>query len=626
MDVDANHSRQSSQDYDYTVDGGIPDAQFDEAMNSFLDDALEADFDLKSQQDVILKDPPRGGKLNDQDDSDYVDEDGDAEDHDGESNVSPAPSHSSEPENAEDDHQFMPQSPTTSLVKRYKSDLVIDRPFKRRCTELSVGYVDLLNKEIKEAALRGCTEDKDVDEDGVAAYRASQLGLIIWSPVEKRTLYETTSRLGRSAVADISAAIGTKSVVEVEDYLSHLHYASEDRKSKLRPILQPAERPAAMELSPQCCHALDEAADTLSIMQERREQRREEEKWGSSWNFTQAMFEEAHEEDTGRPLDERTSDLGDLFDIPKWLALSSDIFMNSAVPSNNWNYVDEEPPTIWATALEDFYSLTVSVTRRLVQTTLYVAMSRLRTKREAEPRLLNVVRREDVEAALQSLNMEDKRSEFWRGCARRLRLNVRDNESAVPPEQRREESNSREHMTFDEVEAALGDEGLENRTLADPGKPPDPPHPDDHESTPDGGMTENEADVDSAGQSDSHKGYSAEELAVRNEAEEVILYSGVDFPQSTRSKEVLLNRISGERRQEDYANQCDQQASREEEVKMWELLEKPVPQNLRVRETPEQVPRTHLGVEGVYSVGRNWRRALHHFSEWETQEDGDERN
>lgn len=626
MEVDASQSRQSSQDYDYTVDGGIPDAQFDEAMNSFLDEALADDVNLSQRGLESPKDRPRDREPDGQEDSEYLEDDGDAEGGDEDDDTrSSASSDLADSGLLDDDRHLSSKSRSPSPAKRRRSDPPIERPFKRKCTELTAGYLDLLNKEIKEAALRGCTEDKDIDEDGVTAYRASQLGLTIWSPVEKRALYETASRLGRNAVAEISAAIGTKSVVEVEDYLCHLHHASEERKSKLRPILQAAERPAAIELSPQCCHALDEVADTLSILQERKEQQREEDKWGSTWNFTQTMFEEVPEEDPGRPLDGRISELGDLFDIPKWLALSADIFLNSAVPSNNWMYVDEEPPTIWATALEDFHSLAVSITRRLVQATIFVATSRLRTKREAEPRIQDIVRREDVEAALQSLNMEDKRPEFWRGCARRLRLNVRDNESRVSRDKRKDGLDGREFMSFNEVEAALGDDNVEPQAIVNLRGRPSSYLAHERERIPDDGVTENEADIDSPGPIEVSNQYTAEELAVRNEAEEVIRFSGVDFPQSTRSKEVLLNRISGERRQEEYANQCDEQASREGEVKMWELLEKPVPQILRMRETPEQVPRSNLAVDGVYSVGRNWRRALHYYAEWETQEDLDER-
>jgi hypothetical protein len=432
-----------------------------------------------------------------------------------------------------------------------------------------------------------------------------------------------TSRLGRTAVAEISAALGSKSVVEVEDYLNHLHYASEERKSKLRPILQPAEQPAAIELSAQCCHALDQAADTLSILQERKEQKREEHKWGSEWLLTQAMYEDVSEQDEekqgGQSSDESASTFGDLFDIPIWLKLSSDVFMNSAVPGNNWTYVDEEPPAIWATAMEDFRSLAVSITTRLVQTTILNAMSRLRSKQEAEPRILSVVRREDVEAALQSLNMEDKRSEFWRRAARRLRLNVQDNESARLTNITKDGNVEEKFMSFHEVENALTDGETQAQTSNHMSQIPPRFLIDDYESAYEGGgVTENEADTESAGPTEDSRNISAEELAVRQEAEEVILYSGVDFPTTTRSKEVLLNRISSERRQEEYANSCDEQASRLEEVKIWELLEKPVPQVLRIREPPEQLPRTNMGVDGVYSVGRNWRRGLHYVAEWET--------
>ncbi|KAH8173096.1 Homeodomain-like protein [Sarocladium implicatum] len=619
MDTDDGQSSQGSQDLDYTVDGGIPDAQFDEAMKFMVDEALRDD----------LKPEPRGFDSHSEDlqhdagseyhdDSDYQDEEeaaGPGEDSDAPG--SPTTSELGMPDDGREIHHMSSKPRISSSHKRRKPPIA--RPFKRKLTEVSAEYLDLLNTEIREAACYGCTEDRDIDEDGIVAYRASQLGLTVWSPIEKRILYEATSRLGRSAVAEISARIGSKSVVEVEDYLSYLHYASEDRKAKLRPILQPAERPSAVELSPQCCNALDQAADTLSILQERKEEKRELTKWGDSWKITQPLpdvDEKAEEEKhpDGHP------DFNTLFDISKWLSLSSDVFMNSAVPSSNWNSVHDEAPSIWATAMEDFHSLAVSITRRLVQTTLVIAMSRHRTMRELDPRTVCIVRREDVETALQSLDMEDTRPEFWRGAARRLRLNVLDNETKPRPSRQHEEDEEY-YMSYNEVENALEhDFDPKTNSLVANASTQAGDARDKSRMTSEEGITDYEADIESSTPQPTSDRLSAEELAIQDEAEEVILHSGVDFPQSSRSKEVLLNRIAGERRQEEYADHCDMVASRECEVKMWEMLGKPVPPVLRVRETQPPLPRSNLGVEGVYSVGRNWRRALQYHAEWETKD------
>lgn len=622
METDDGQSRQGSHGLDYTVDGGIPDAQFDEAMKFMLDEALKDD----------LKPEPRGfdshseDLQNDEgpeyhDDSDYQDDEealGPGEDSDA--SGSPTTSELGMLEDSRENRHAQSKPRIASSTKRRRTGASIERPFKRKLTEVTVDYLDLLNAEIREAACHGCIEERDSDEDGIVAFRASQLGLTVWTPLEKRVLYETTSRLGRSAVEEIAARIGSKSVVEVEDYLCYLHHASEDRKAKLRPILQPAERPSALELSPQCCNALDAAADTLSILQERKEEKREVAKWGESWKLTEPLPAIDHGEDEEAYHEEQIPDFNSLFDISKWLSLSSDIFMNSAIPSSNWNFVHEEPPAIWATAMEDFHSLAISITRRLVQTTLIVAMSRHRTARDLDPRTVCVIRREDVETALQSLNMEDTRPEFWRASARRLRLHVLDNETKPRPPKQAEEVEE-DYMTYDEVENALQHD-------FDPQKPAATANTggqranvlDKSRVTSEEGVTENEADVESTTPQATSDRLSSEEMAVQDEAEEVIFHSGVDFPQSSRSKEVLLNRINGERRQEEYADHCDMLASRECEVKMWELLGKPVPQVLRVKELQPPLPRSNLGVEGVYSVGRNWRKALQYHAEWEAQD------
>lgn len=620
MEMDTGHPHQSSPDYTYTVDGGIPDAQFDQAMNSHLEDALRDDQHVL----VPYSQEPEGEETNLRHNLDQQ-----ADQHSGGpdarsdgsvfiASFDSSESDLSEQETADDPQDLAQQSRTSSPSKRPQTDITCERPFKRKCTKLNPSYLDLLNKEIREAARRGCTEDNDMDEDGVAAYRASQLGPTAWSLVEKRILYETTSRLGRGALSEISASIGSKSVVEVEDYLSYLHRASEERKSMLRPVLQPAERPAAVEISPQCCHALDEVADSISVLQERKEEKREEQKWGASWNITWPLLEGDEVDGEKQVLEGPAAELNELFDVPNWLSLSADIFMNSAVPSNNWNYVDEEPPAIWATAMEDFQSVALSITRRLVQTTLFMAMSRLRAKRELEPRTLGIVRREDVDAALRSLNMEDKRHEFWRGSARRLRLNVRNNETGSRV-RRKDDDEEEQYMTFEEVENALRADG-------DPQiSPPEDQSreeeiPKDTEIPLEDGITKNEVDVEPREPTETTENLTAEDMEALEEAEEVFRYSGVDFMKTTRSKDMLLNRISGEMKQEEYADHCDEQASRDGEVKMWEMLQKPVPQALRAKQAQEQLPRSNLAVEGVYSVGRNWRRALQYYAEWETQD------
>ena len=76
--------------------------------------------------------------------------------------------------------------------------------------------------------------------------------------------------------------------------------------------------------------------------------------------------------------------------------------------------------------MEDFYSLVQSITRRIIATTLTVANSRIRRRKEFTSAK---VRPRDVKAAISSLGMNNDSRKFWATAARRLRLNVYNNEN-----------------------------------------------------------------------------------------------------------------------------------------------------------------------------------------------------
>jgi RNA polymerase I-specific transcription initiation factor RRN5 len=115
------------------------------------------------------------------------------------------------------------------------------------------------------------------------------------------------------------------------------------------------------------------------------------------------------------------------------LTLSRELFMNrSAEFSSPWphwsHYISElaTEPSIYRTALNDLHRLVVSLTRRLVQTTIIQATSRLRAQRLRKEKkgLLPFVKLKDVYAAIDILGMKRNGSERWRGVPRRCGLKV----------------------------------------------------------------------------------------------------------------------------------------------------------------------------------------------------------
>ncbi|TRX98323.1 hypothetical protein FHL15_000968 [Xylaria flabelliformis] len=339
-------------------------------------------------------------------------------------------------------------------------------PLKRMKGNFNAAYLDLLNRDINDAAsglIHGEAEEEEKEEDA-----DQQIGAVMWSAAEKAAFFAAVSRLGRADFTGISARIGTKSELEVHQYLVLLDATEGEgvRQNALRPV----DIPAAVEIGAECAAALEAAADALSLCQESYEEQVEKKRWGSRWRVTaqlvetiksqqrrdseasmphprprermqkehqrreeeeddrkeQLQMEKEEQENKGKRLDE--SPFFQFFRVQNWLLLSNRVFMNSAIPDGNWRAASEEhePPAIQMTVLSDLYALAVSVTRRLLVSALYVAESRIRRNS------FEVVQRqrktwisvEDVIAAVSSLGMKQNSNEFWARCARRLQLDV----------------------------------------------------------------------------------------------------------------------------------------------------------------------------------------------------------
>ncbi|KPM36417.1 hypothetical protein AK830_g10144 [Neonectria ditissima] len=489
-------------------------------------------------------------------------------------------------------------------LKRPAEEALTPRAFKRHKGVLNTDYLDLLNVDIEDAAHRVCLS-------GDADIKPSQLGLTSWSATEKNLFFEAMSRLGRDDLPGIASRIGTKSEIEVRHYLSVLEGTQLIRQREgLRPEIDFPEYPAAVELSQQLCHALDEAADAVSVRQERKEEQREENKWGDCWDVTPRL---ARKLDTGEQIAEgQEAAFAGVLISRNWLRLSERIFMNSSIPSDNWSFIENHPPSMWATTFEDFHSLAVSITRRLVQTTIFMSMSRIRAKRDLRPQTRNIVRLQDAEAAIASLSMSRNSNDFWLKCARRLRLEVHEE----PPDRDRDEEVELEPLSYDEVENLLA--GNDSQVVEKA-----PEEEELLELCGDNIMDDYILDDHILDDSDFEAPFNLsddEEYAINQEANEVLQYSAADFPETHRTKQSLKSRVATERKQEQYAEDCDEYASYQAEADMWELLQKKPPMELPKVHEPEPVPRSKLDVETIYPLGRDWRRKIGYRSEWEADE------
>lgn len=547
-----------------------------------------------------------------------------------------------------------------SPSKRQAEPHTDQAPPKRRKRGFNHDYMNLLNADIEDAANQLVMEPI---APNTPRLHQTQVGLTVWTPLEKDLFFEAVGRLGRDDLLGISSRIRTKSEVEVRQYLQlfddTLKTRQDDLHLRWEDVLQMADYPAAVELSENCYDALDEAADDLAARVERHEQKQEQRKWGSEcWVIDAQLAKEMNSHKDSVQENHSRLTFARLFHLQAWLKLSEQMFMNSAVPGENWQSLEEEEeeelPKMRATALEDFHSLAVSVTKKIMLSSLHVAESRIRAKRAVKPNTKGLVKTRDVEAAVASLKLKPDRQRYWATAARRLGVHVYDGplpEDSEDSGGSDDEGNNEEQqgpLSYDDVEAQLIPETpAQIRRREKLARQPSTKSQimdlidfelSDRESSSSSESAPDDSEIDDfdlafsidgggrdAGAIEKSKADVEEDAAVRSEAREVLLYSAHEFPQTERAKEALVSRIRLGREQEAYADAVDARASREEETNMWRLLKAPVPLAAKpepvVNKQGKEVKRPRqsvLGLEEMHDYGARWRERLVYASEWET--------
>ncbi|KFY59600.1 hypothetical protein V496_05635 [Pseudogymnoascus sp. VKM F-4515 (FW-2607)] len=334
---------------------------------------------------------------------------------------------STAPRGSGDDEEY---STTASPRKRRASSTKYESESNRRSRYIrekkikgyyNDGYRQLLNNDIRDAA--SCSLPSDYPP-----LPSSQIGSSMWTTAEKGSLFNALGRLGKDNIAGIATRIGSKSKLQVQEYLDLLQ---RNRGTKKPLVL--TDLPVAFELSQECSQALEEAADALAIRQERHEETLEKEKWGDdSWLLTKDVNEsvESHLSDpNGEEALAEVLPAAQLLNLGNWLELSARVFMNPAGRKDeNWRYIiqDGDEHGIRATAFSDFQNLAISLTKRLISATLFCAMSRIRAKdmdTQSKHKQEDVIDA-DVEAAAQMIGLSINSHEFWKHCPRRNHLQV----------------------------------------------------------------------------------------------------------------------------------------------------------------------------------------------------------
>lgn len=470
--------------------------------------------------------------------------------------------------------------------------------------EVKQNYRDLLNSVITDAAARTYGRSEE-------SLATSRIGASLWTSHEKESLFRRMGLSGRHDLPLLHRAVPTKSEAEIHVYLQLLE------QQRMSSTFDMTDMPAAAEVSEECERALVISAIILSKQINDRDTALQQADFGENWlideesaYYIDLVYDQSPEDD-GKSQEEESehedakssvsndppliaeSDASiTLLRPSSFLQLSRSLFMNSSEsPDYNWQQADllEESvpsPAVFRGAFEDLHNIVVSLTRRLVQVSLFQALTRLRagdsSRHDWSPAPL--VREVDVHSALDVLGMKPDAHEYWATAARRCKVNVLTESKKYLDG--RQGSKTGVTLTYEEVEAELG---LSNRG----------------ENVIEEQSRDFIADSDMYTETDTDEG---PELRHDDEQETRPARSS----SISRKRKRALSPTTYLRSETKHLNAIDHNATVYEESRLWKVLRMGPPAGMSLQEV--KVP-DHPGQWEV--VGDDWKRALKYEAEWE---------
>ncbi|USW53311.1 Putative RNA polymerase I-specific transcription initiation factor Rrn5 [Septoria linicola] len=482
---------------------------------------------------------------------------------------------------------------------------------------LTTEYRDLLNEMIEDA--RGETAAFD------AKLGSSQIGASFWSAREKHALFQGIERYGEGDLTRLEAALHTKSQHEIQLYISVLRSSLVALPSSTtRSSIQLSDICAAAEIEADCVTALNAAADVLSSRVEKHEQLAERLQLKESWlidangaeqeeqEYEEALAraETAGETTVASKTDPDSSGHADLLRHATFLQLSRNLFMNHGEQDAlNWHHVDPvtdvtDEPAMFRRAAADFHEIVVGLTRRLVQVSIFQALSRLRASdsSRADWTPLAAVRETDVRSAAELLNVSPDWKSYWARVARRCCIEVYSDSKKY--NDGRPGTKSGYRLTHAELEAELDVEP------ARPVRPAEDDSTDILDDDVDEFLDDSDAFTDDPDAVDS-------DCNVR--------------PEETRQN--LTKPMSSDRRrkrdgtqrpgdytaaQNQYLDALDSSASAREQVRLWETLRITPPAGVVDASQIRVVPQITQNKSIEHSTSHGWCVALGYEAEWES--------
>ncbi|KAH0352855.1 hypothetical protein KCU83_g3511, partial [Aureobasidium melanogenum] len=522
------------------------------------------------------------------------------------------------------------------------------------------------------------------------ALSASEIGVAVWTPLEKEVLFRKVSALGKDDIKGISSAIRTKSETEVRQYLSLLEHGTvEGNVTKALPVFSAADVSPAFEVSKQSEELLEEYANGLAQYQKRSDQKREKKRHGDYWLLTEDIAQEVEEQVMARDEsykksglhdevenedDEEEDDLGsansdqeaantdaesgqeaprtdvedepdfsgeatarsqapneqsserleeimvpaaELLDLPMWLRLSRLFMYQSSGLGDSWDNLTtsgHETPSMYHTAFQDFHNLTISLTRRVVQATIFQTMTRLRARDKDQPSAR--VTTTDVRAATEILDLQPNTRKFWASVPRKHGLRVYERGSKFARGQSRagielslEEAEERLGAGHTSVAAETDDDVVQtieddiDEDVLDPDQ-----YYNDPELWTEASETEDETPIDVP--DDQHSDASDDVEAAYHPTDDE------EAQETARKKRHRKGRMERnfQRAHDAYLEAVDQEISRVQEVGMWDTLGVAPPNDIKNEEV--EIPRQPV-IKRRLSDTANWRDGFEYHSPWE---------
>ena len=484
-------------------------------------------------------------------------------------------------------------SPKISVVKNRKAGrggkrLALDRESKwKRLRKLyNDDYLALLN------AAAASDHDGGIPEEDLSV---TQLGVVTWQAEEKAKLFNALSRHGRLDIPRIAQAVGSKSQLEVQDYLNFLRESDVERhlfEDHTRSISH-ADIPAAVEISKELDSALERAADALAMCQDQYDQAVAQIEHHDIWRIDSSVARELDvqaDEDEEAASNEGNLNAvvsayagipGDgLLKLSNFVELAERLYMNGPPDLNgNWREFacKDEYPAITYAAVCDLHDLTVSITRRLMQTSLFLAESRIRSTKYPSYLPKPLVKDRDVIGALDVLKFKQTSREYWIKLARRNQLQVI---SGTHDKM----GHSREILSYDEVErllrenpfrrsrsrsSSVGTNTSSHRDASDSEFEPDELL-DVEQSGDSEAMLPKSSKASNSPRDNMSNNDSSEEVASVMEDSDTAKFAGLSFHASTSVQK--RRQIYLEYQQDAYMEDVDRLANQQEEKRLWQML------------------------------------------------------